>query len=165
MCGFVPRRDVVIDDVEQPDEAAKYVGSWYLYSGSEIGYFYLRLDADGRFYCSDDDGAQPYGGTWCVVRNPMAGEDNLWISTESILALNYSDSMTMRVGVGLYRVHNGGGWRRAHPAAGESRLRGGRMHLRPLWRGGQIRQLGGNGGRKRAPNDAADSIMQRSCER
>ena len=94
MCGFVPRRDVVIDDVEQPDEAAKYFGSWYLYSGSEIGYFYLRLDADGRFYCSDDDGAQPYGGTWCVVRNPMAGEDNLWISTESILALNYSDSMT-----------------------------------------------------------------------
>ena len=66
---------------------------------------------------------------------------------------------------GLYRVHNGGGWRRVDPAAGESRLRGGRMHLRPLWRGGQIRQLGGNGGRKRAPNDAADSIMQRSCER
>ena len=29
----------------------------------------------------------------------MAGEDNLWISTESILVLNYSDSMTMRVGV------------------------------------------------------------------
>ena len=49
MCGFVPRRDVVIDEVELPDEAAKYVGSWYLYSGSEIGYLYLRLDADGRF--------------------------------------------------------------------------------------------------------------------
>lgn len=99
MCGFVPRRDVVIDDVEQPDEAAKYVGSWYLYSGSEIGYLYLRLDADGRFYCSDTDGAQPYGGTWCVVQNPMAGEDNFWISAESILVLNYSDSMTMRFGV------------------------------------------------------------------
>ena len=28
MCGFVPRRDVVIDEVELPDEAAKYVGSW-----------------------------------------------------------------------------------------------------------------------------------------
>ena len=99
MCGFVPRRDVVIDEVELPDEAAKYVGSWYLYSGSEIGYLYLRLDADGRFYCSDTDGAQPYGGTWCVVQNPMAGEDNFWISAESILVLNYSDSMTMRFGV------------------------------------------------------------------
>lgn len=99
MCGFVPRRDVVLDDVELPDEEAKFVGSWYLYSGSEIGYLYLRLDADGRFYCSDDDGAQPYGGTWCVVQNPMAGEVNFWISAESILALNYSDSMTMRFGV------------------------------------------------------------------
>ena len=99
MCGFVPRRDVVIDEVELPDEAAKYVGSWYLYSCSEIGYLYLRLDADGRFYCSDTDGAQPYGGTWCVVQNPMAGEDNFWISAESILVLNYSDSMTMRFGV------------------------------------------------------------------
>ena len=99
MGGFVPRRDEVIDEVELPDEAAKYVGSWYLYSGSEIGYLYLRLDADGRFYCSDTDGAQPYGGTWCVVQNPMAGEDNFWISAESILVLNYSDSMTMRFGV------------------------------------------------------------------
>ena len=29
----------------------------------------------------------------------MAGEDNFWISAESILVLNYSDSMTMRFGV------------------------------------------------------------------
>ena len=35
----------------------------------------------------------------CVVQNPMAGEDNFWISAESILVLNYSDSMTMRFGV------------------------------------------------------------------
>ena len=68
-------------------------------AGKAAGVRGILLDADGRFYCSDTDGAQPYGGTWCVVQNPMAGEDNFWISAESILVLNYSDSMTMRFGV------------------------------------------------------------------
>ena len=56
------------DDVELPDEEAKIVGSWQFDGGSEIWYWYLRLDADGRFYTSDIAGAQPYHGTWSVVQ-------------------------------------------------------------------------------------------------
>ena len=99
MCGFVPRRDVVLDDVELPDEEAKYVGSWDLYAGSEVCYQYLRLDADGRFYCSDEDGVQPYRGTWHIVQNPMAGEDNIGFSDVDIIVLNYSDGISIRYGV------------------------------------------------------------------
>ena len=146
MCGFVPRRDVVIDEVELPDEAAKYG------RGRALLLLRHRRRAALRRHMvrgaeSDGWGGQllDFGG-----KHPCAE-----------LQRQHDDALRR----GLYRVHDRGGRRRVDPAAGESRLRGGRMHLRPLWRGGQIRQLGGNGGRKRAPNDAADSIMQRSCER
>lgn len=74
--GFVPQRDVVFDDVELPDEEAKLVGSWQMEAGGEFWDYYLRLDADGRFYGSDNDGAQPYHGTWSVVQTPA--DSNLY---------------------------------------------------------------------------------------
>ena len=74
--GFVPQRDVVFDDVELPDEEAKLVGSWQMEAGGEFWDNYLRLDADGKFYGSDCDGAQPYHGTWSVVQTPA--DSNLY---------------------------------------------------------------------------------------
>lgn len=74
--GFVPQRDVVFDDVELPDEEAKLVGSWQMEAGGEFWDYYLRLDADGKFYSSDCDGAQPYHGTWSVVQTPA--DSNLY---------------------------------------------------------------------------------------
>ena len=74
--GFVPQRDVVFDDVELPDEEAKLVGSWQMEAGGEFWDNYLRLDADGKFYGSDNDGAQPYHGTWSVVQTPV--DSNLY---------------------------------------------------------------------------------------
>ena len=74
--GFVPQRDVVFDDVELPDEEAKLVGSWQMEAGGEFWDNYLRLDADGKFYGSDCDGAQPYHGTWSVVQTPV--DSNLY---------------------------------------------------------------------------------------
>lgn len=74
--GFVPQRDVVFDDVELPDEEAKLVGSWQMEAGGEFWDYYLRLDADGKFYGSDSDGAQPYHGTWSVVQTPA--DSNLY---------------------------------------------------------------------------------------
>ena len=74
--GFVPQRDVVFDDVELPDEEAKLVGSWQMEAGGEFWDYYLRLDADGKFYGSDSDGAQPYHGTWNVVQTPA--DSNLY---------------------------------------------------------------------------------------
>lgn len=74
--GFVPQRDVVFDDVELPDEEAKLVGSWQMEAGGEFWDYYLRLDADGKFYGSDCDGAQPYHGTWSVVQTPA--DSNLY---------------------------------------------------------------------------------------
>lgn len=74
--GFVPQRDVVFDDVELPDEEAKIVGSWQMEAGGEFWDNYLRLDADGKFYGSDSDGAQPYHGTWSVVQTPA--DSNLY---------------------------------------------------------------------------------------
>ena len=74
--GFVPQRDVVFDDVELPDEEAKLVGSWQMEAGGEFWDNYLRLDADGKFYGSDNDGAQPYHGTWSVVQTPA--DSNLY---------------------------------------------------------------------------------------
>lgn len=74
--GFVPQRDVVFDDVELPDEEAKLVGSWQMEAGGEFWDYYLRLDADGKFYGSDNHGAQPYHGTWSVVQTPA--DSNLY---------------------------------------------------------------------------------------
>ena len=74
--GFVPQRDVAFDDVELPDEEAKLVGSWQMEAGGEFWDNYLRLDADGKFYGSDCDGAQPYHGTWSVVQTPA--DSNLY---------------------------------------------------------------------------------------
>lgn len=45
-------------------------------AGGEFWDNYLRLDADGKFYGSDCDGAQPYHGTWSVVQTPA--DSNLY---------------------------------------------------------------------------------------
>jgi len=98
--GFVPQRDVVFDDVELPDEEAKIVGSWQFDGGSEIWYWYLRLDADGRFYTSDIAGAQPYHGTWSVVQT--LEDSNLYWSGKArvpTIVLRCTDGMTYRYGM------------------------------------------------------------------
>ena len=98
--GFVPQRDVVFDDVELPDEEKKIVGSWQFEGGGEIWYSYLRLDADGRFYTSNTEGAQPYYGTWSVVQT--LEDSNLYWSGKArvpTIVLHCIDGTTYRYGM------------------------------------------------------------------
>ena len=96
--GFVPQRDVVFDDVELPDEEAKLVGSWQMEAGGEFWDYYLRLDADGRFYGSDNDGAQPYHGTWSVVQTP-AGSNLYWVGDVPTIVFRCVNGTVYRYGV------------------------------------------------------------------
>ena len=96
--GFVPQRDVVFDDVELPDEEAKLVGSWQMEAGGEFWDTYLRLDADGRFYGSDNDGAQPYHGTWSVVQTP-AGSNLYWRGDIPTIVFRCVNGTVYRYGV------------------------------------------------------------------
>lgn len=98
--GFVPQRDVVFDDVELPDEEAKLVGSWQMEAGGEFWDTYLRLDADGRFYGSDNHGAQPYHGTWSVVQTPV--DSNLyWRGDIPTIVFRCVNGTVYRYGVGV----------------------------------------------------------------
>ena len=96
--GFVPQRDVVFDDVELPDEEAKLVGSWQMEAGGEFWDTYLRLDADGKFYGSDCDGAQPYHGTWSVVQTP-AGSNLYWVGDVPTIVFRCVNGTVYRYGV------------------------------------------------------------------
>ncbi len=96
--GFVPQRDVVFDDVELPDEEAKLVGSWQMEAGGEFWDYYLRLDADGKFYGSDNDGAQPYHGTWSVVQTP-AGSNLYWVGDVPTIVFRCVNGTVYRYGV------------------------------------------------------------------
>lgn len=98
--GFVPQRDVVFDDVELPDEEAKLVGSWQMEAGGEFWDNYLRLDADGRFYGSDCDGAQPYHGTWSVVQTP-ADSNLYWRGDIPTIVFRCVNGTVYRYGVGV----------------------------------------------------------------
>lgn len=96
--GFVPQRDVVLDDVELPDEEAKLVGSWQMEAGGEFWDYYLRLDADGKFYGSDCDGTQPYHGTWSVVQTP-AGSNLYWVGDVPTIVFRCVNGTVYRYGV------------------------------------------------------------------
>lgn len=96
--GFVPQRDVVFDDVELPDEEAKLVGSWQMEAGGEFWDNYLRLDADGKFYGSDNDGAQPYHGTWSVVQT-SAGSNLYWRGDIPTIVFRCVNGTVYRYGV------------------------------------------------------------------
>lgn len=98
--GFVPQRDVVFDDVELPDEEAKLVGSWQMEAGGEFWDNYLRLDADGKFYGSDCDGAQPYHGTWSVVQTP-ADSNLYWRGDIPTIVFRCVNGTVYRYGVGV----------------------------------------------------------------
>ena len=99
--GFVPQRDVVFDDVELPDEEAKLVGSWQMEAGGEFWDNYLRLDADGRFYGSDCDGAQPYHGTWSVVQTP-ADSNLYWRGDIPTIVFRCVNGTVYRYGVEVF---------------------------------------------------------------
>lgn len=99
--GFVPQRDVVFDDVELPDEEAKLVGSWQMEAGGEFWDNYLRLDADGRFYGSDNDGAQPYHGTWSVVQT-SAGSNLYWVGDVPTIVFRCVNGTVYRYGVEVF---------------------------------------------------------------
>ncbi len=99
--GFVPQRDVVFDDVELPDEEAKLVGSWQMEAGGEFWDTYLRLDADGKFYGSDCDGAQPYHGTWSVVQTP-ADSNLYWRGDIPTIVFRCVNGTVYRYGVEVF---------------------------------------------------------------
>lgn len=99
--GFVPQRDVVFDDVELPDEEAKLVGSWQMEAGGEFWDNYLRLDADGKFYGSDSDGAQPYHGTWSVVQTP-ADSNLYWRGDIPTIVFRCVNGTVYRYGVEVF---------------------------------------------------------------
>ena len=99
--GFVPQRDVVFDDVELPDEEAKLVGSWQMEAGGEFWDNYLRLDADGKFYGSDCDGAQPYHGTWSVVQTP-ADSNLYWRGVIPTIVFRCVNGTVYRYGVEVF---------------------------------------------------------------
>ena len=99
--GFVPQRDVVFDDVELPDEEAKLVGSWQMEAGGEFWDNYLRLDADGKFYGSDCDGAQPYHGTWSVVQTP-ADSNLYWRGDIPTIVFRCLNGTVYRYGVEVF---------------------------------------------------------------
>ena len=101
--GFVPQRDVVFDDVELPDEEAKLVGSWQMEAGGEFWDNYLRLDADGKFYGSDNDGAQPYHGTWSVVQT-SAGSNLYWRGDIPTIVFRCVNGTVYRYGLSLIHI-------------------------------------------------------------
>lgn len=98
MRGFIPMRDLVWDDVLLEDKRADYAGAWWMESGSEIYYEYMILTEDGLVYASDEDGYQPFYGTWEIVQN--APESNLWwLSNADTLVLRSTHGYEQRFGI------------------------------------------------------------------
>ena len=58
------------------------------------------LDADGKFYGSDCDGAQPYHGTWSVVQTP-ADSNLYWRGDIPTIVFRCVNGTVYRYGVGV----------------------------------------------------------------
>lgn len=98
MRGFIPMRDLVWDDVLLEDKRADYAGAWWMEAGSEIYYAYMILTEDGLVYASDEDGYQPFYGTWKIVQN--APDSNLWwLSNADTLVLRSTHGYEQRFGI------------------------------------------------------------------
>lgn len=97
--GFVPARDVVIDDVLMDE--TPYVGSWFMEGGSEICSMYLTLSADGTFSGANDADSLPaFLGRWSIVRND-ADSGLYWSGATATIVLAYSDGTYSRFGISL----------------------------------------------------------------
>ena len=94
--GFVPQRDVIFDDVEQPELMAEFVGHWRAKGGGWYDDF--QLDADGHFYAADDDGARTCSGTWSIVQTP-AGSNLYWRGDIPTIVLHGTDGTVSRYGI------------------------------------------------------------------
>ena len=95
--GFVPQRDVIFDDVEQPELRAEFVGHWRAKGGGGW-YDDFQLDADGHFSAADDDGARTCSGTWSIVQTP-AGSNLYWRGDIPTIVLRGTDGTVSRYGI------------------------------------------------------------------
>lgn len=95
--GFVPQRDVIFDDVEQPELMAEFVGHWRAKGGGGW-YDDFQLDADGHFSAADDDGARTCSGTWSIVQTP-AGSNLYWRGDIPTIVLRGTDGTVSRYGI------------------------------------------------------------------
>lgn len=95
--GFVPQRDVIFDDVEQPELMAEFVGHWRAKGGGGW-YDDFQLDADGHFSAADDDGERTCSGTWSIVQTP-AGSNLYWRGDIPTIVLRGTDGKVSRYGI------------------------------------------------------------------
>ncbi len=95
--GFVPQRDVIFDDVEQPELMAEFVGHWRAKGGGGW-YDDFQLDADGHFSAADDDGERTCSGTWSIVQTP-AGSNLYWRGDIPTIVLRGTDGTVSRYGI------------------------------------------------------------------
>lgn len=95
--GFVPQRDVIFDDVEQPELMAEFVGHWRAKGGGGW-YDDFQLDADGNFSAADDDGERKCSGTWSIVQTP-AGSNLYWRGDIPTIVLRGRDGTVSRYGI------------------------------------------------------------------
>lgn len=95
--GFVPQRDVIFDDVEQPELMAEFVGHWRAKGGGGW-YDDFQLDADGHFSAADDDGERKCSGTWSIVQTP-AGSNLYWRGDIPTIVLRGTDGTVSRYGI------------------------------------------------------------------
>ena len=95
--GFVPQRDVIFDDVEQPELMAEFVGHWRAKGGGGW-YDDFQLDADGNFSAADDDGERTCSGTWSIVQTP-AGSNLYWRGDIPTIVLRGTDGTVSRYGI------------------------------------------------------------------
>lgn len=95
--GFVPQRDVIFDDVEQPELMAEFVGHWRAKGGGGW-YDDFQLDADGNFSAADDDGERTCSGTWSIVQTPV-GSNLYWRGDIPTIVLRGTDGTVSRYGI------------------------------------------------------------------
>ena len=95
--GFVPQRNVIFDDVEQPELMAEFVGHWRA-AGGGGWYDDFQLDADGNFSAADDDGERKCSGTWSIVQTP-AGSNLYWRGDIPTIVLRGTDGTVSRYGI------------------------------------------------------------------
>lgn len=95
--GFVPQRNVIFDDVEQPELMAEFVGHWRAKGGGGW-YDDFQLDADGHFSAADDDGERKCSGTWSIVQTP-AGSNLYWRGDIPTIVLRGTDGTVSRYGI------------------------------------------------------------------
>lgn len=95
--GFVPQRDVIFDDVEQPELMAEFVGHWRAKGGGGW-YDDFQLDADGNFSAADDDGERTCSGTWSIVQTTV-GSNLYWRGDIPTIVLRGTDGTVSRYGI------------------------------------------------------------------